>query len=199
MSSVAWLPLISRCLVAIGWAGFFVFFFMRATGRKDTSARETKRDRSSVLGIVIQMVAISLTWMLQRHLPTAGVPLSAGEITLDLLAPVLSLASAWIGLSAASTLGRQWSYAARLVEGHALVTEGPYRLVRHPIYTAMLGKLLAANFAFGHWLGLVIALPLFLVGTSIRVRSEERLLRSQFGTEYDDYAKRVPAFVPFVR
>ena len=85
---------------------------------------------------------------------------------------------------------------ARVIEGHELVTRGRYAWVRRPIYTAMLGKLLASNFAFGHWLGLVMAGTIFVAGTLIRIRSEEKLMRATFGEQYEAYAKRVPAFVP---
>jgi len=192
---VAPLALVSRILVAVGWAGFFIFFFSRA---KLAGQSETKRAPASVLGIALQMVGYALVWMLQRKPPAAGVPLSAAEIALDVMAPVLSIVSVWIGLAAVRTLGRQWSYTARLVENHKLVTEGPYNVVRHPIYTAMFGKLLATNFAFGHWIGLPVAGGIFVAGTLIRIRSEERLLREAFGTEYESYARRVPSFIPFV-
>jgi protein-S-isoprenylcysteine O-methyltransferase Ste14 len=192
---VAPLALVSRILVAVGWAGFFIFFFSR--GRL-AGQNETKRAPASVFGIALQMVGFAMVWMLQRKPPAAGVPLSAPEIALDVLAPVLSIVSAWIGLAAVRTLGRQWSYTARLVENHKLVTEGPYNAVRHPIYTAMFGKLLATNFAFGHWIGLPVAGGIFVAGTLIRIRSEERLLREAFGTEYESYARRVPSFIPFV-
>ena len=195
LDQVAPLALVSRTLVVIGWAGFFAFFFSKANPAR---GGVTKRAPASRFGILFQMLGYSLVWMLQRHPPAAGTPLSAAEITLDLLAPVFSIVSAWIGLSAVRTLGRQWSYTARLVEDHKLVTGGPYRLVRHPIYTAMFGKLLATNFAFGHWVGLPVAGGIFVIGTMIRIRSEERLLREAFGPEYEEYARRVPAFVPFV-
>jgi len=195
MDQIAPLALVSRALVAVGYVGFFLFFFRQA---KPARGGETKRAPASQIGIILQMVAYAAVWMLQRRPPPAGAPLSAAEIALDLLAPVLSAGSAWMGLSAVRTLGRQWSYTARLVQDHKLVTDGPYRLVRHPIYTAMFGKLLAANFAFGHWIGLPIGGGIFVIGTMIRIRSEERLLREAFGAEYEAYARRVPAFVPFL-
>lgn len=195
LDQVAPLALISRTLVALGWLGFFVFFFSRANPAR---GGVTKNAPASKFGIVLQMLGYSLVWMLQRHAPAAGAPLSAAEIALDVLAPVLSIVSAWIGLSAVRTLGRQWSYTARLVEDHKLVTEGPYSLVRHPIYTAMFGKLLATNFAFGHWIGLPVAGGIFVIGTMIRIRSEEKLLREAFGSEFEAYARRVPALIPFV-
>jgi len=192
--SVAVLPLVSRVLVAIGWVGFFLFFFTRK--KPQEPERVAKRDPASLLGIGLQGVGFGLVWMLQRPFPRAGAPLGAVEITLDLLAPCVSLASAWLGITAVRTLGRQWSYAARVIDQHRLVTEGPYRVVRHPIYAAMLGKLLATSFAFGHWLGLLLGGTAFLAGTWIRIRSEERLLREIFGEEFDLYAGRVPALVP---
>lgn len=193
--SYAPLALVSRVLVGIGWAWFFVFFVFRRRAKNET---ETRSEPASKAGIFLQMASFVALWMLQRPLPRAGVPLGVAETVLDILAPILSFVSAWIGLTAVRTLGKEWSYQARLVEGHRLVTEGPYAFVRHPIYTGMFGKLLAANFAFGHWLGLLIAMPLFLVGTWIRIRSEEKLLRDAFGSEYEAYARRVRGLVPFV-
>jgi protein-S-isoprenylcysteine O-methyltransferase Ste14 len=196
VSQLAVLPLASRALVALGWVGFFAFFFVKK--KPPGEERVEKRASASRLGIGLQMVAFALVWMIQRPCPRAGTPLGPIEITLDVLAPLISIASAWIGISAVRTLGRQWSYTAQLVEKHQLVTGGPYRWVRHPIYTAMFGKLIATNFAFGHWLGLLLAGSVFVLGTMIRIRSEERLLREAFGAEFDAYARRVPAFIPML-
>ncbi len=60
----------------------------------------------------------------------------------------------------------------------------------------MLGKLIATALVISHWIGLLAGLVIFCIGTAIRVRSEERLLRTQFGAAYDDYARRVPAIIP---
>jgi protein-S-isoprenylcysteine O-methyltransferase Ste14 len=102
----------------------------------------------------------------------------------------------WLIASAVSTLGKQWAFAARLVEGHKLITEGPYAFVRNPIYAGMLGMLVATGLAMEHWTALDVAVVLFAVGLVIRVRSEEKLLRAAFGKEFEDYAKRVPAVLP---
>ena len=94
------------------------------------------------------------------------------------------------------TLGKQWSLQARVLEHHELIRRGPYRIVRHPIYTGMFGMLVASSLAHGHRLGLVIASLVCYLGTVMRIRSEEKLLREQFGSEYEDYAHEVPAFIP---
>src|SRR5262249_40157002 len=117
----ALLPLVSRGLVILGWAWFYGFFLFR---RPSTGRGETRREPVSMLGLVLQGAGFGLAWLIQRPLPGAGTPLDALEIARDVLAPVLSLASAWIGVAAVHTLGRQWSLEARLIEGHQLVTQG---------------------------------------------------------------------------
>ena len=101
-------------------------------------------------------------------------------------------------MSAVRVLGKEWSVTARLVEGHKLATRGPYRFMRHPIYTGMLGMLLATGLAISNWFSLLAAIVIFLIGTIIRVRSEERLLREEFGSQFEDYARRVAALLPGV-
>jgi protein-S-isoprenylcysteine O-methyltransferase Ste14 len=106
------------------------------------------------------------------------------------------LGSIWITVAGLRVLSRQWGVAARLVEGHTLVTEGPYRAVRHPIYLGNLGILLATGLAFSRRQPLLIAILVFLIGTAIRIHAEERLLREAFGQEFESYARRVPALFP---
>jgi protein-S-isoprenylcysteine O-methyltransferase len=83
-----------------------------------------------------------------------------------------------------------------LKTGHELVTTGPYRLVRHPIYagilTAVLGSTLVAG---GFWLVLfLVAAPFFVYSA----KTEERLMMQQFPETYPDYKKRTYALIPFV-
>src|SRR3989442_8625244 len=108
------LPIVSRILVGLGWAGFFAFFFVKKQPSGPKQA-ETRREPASKFGIVLQMIAFAVVWMVQRRLSPAGSRLSSAEIALDLFAPVLSAVSAWLGISAVRTLGKQWSYAPRLV------------------------------------------------------------------------------------
>jgi protein-S-isoprenylcysteine O-methyltransferase Ste14 len=94
------------------------------------------------------------------------------------------------------TLGRQWAVQARLIEGHRLIVEGPYRWVRNPIYTGMFGMLIATGLAFAAWPMLLAGIVLYLVGFHIRVRAEEKLLAAEFGEEFQEYKRRVPALLP---
>ncbi len=168
------------------FAGIFVF------RKKPPQAPERKRDRAFLVGIVLQGAACATVWAFARpyFTPLFALPLPL-EIALAVVTLVVAVASAGV-----RTLGKQWSYAARLVEEHELVTEGPYRLVRNPIYTGMLGMLVVTGLAVTRWFALLVALVLFAIGTAIRVPSEEKLLRDAFGAAFEAYARRVPAVFP---
>src|SRR5713226_4233181 len=128
-------------LVYLSWAGFCLAFLLR---KRPPKAAVAKRDTASRLGIVLQTVAYGVVWSLQRNLWPQVLPLPRTvEEALAILAAPLAMASAWLTIAAVRTLGKQWSYEARLVEGHRLIVGGPYSHMRHPIYTAMLGLLVA--------------------------------------------------------
>jgi protein-S-isoprenylcysteine O-methyltransferase Ste14 len=180
------------------WFAFVVVFalFLR---EKAPSAPDNKRERTSIVGIALQGVGYAIVWILLR--PPFSPIISASkfvEIALAILTIAVAIGSVWFCSAAVRTLGKQWSITARLVEGHKLITSGPYNVVRNPIYTGMFGMLLATGLAISHWIGLLIAIILFAVGTAIRVRSEEKLLREAFGAEFEAYARKVPAVVPFL-
>jgi protein-S-isoprenylcysteine O-methyltransferase Ste14 len=184
-------------VVMVCWVAFGIGFGFR---KKPPASEERKREGKSVLGIVLQGVAYALVWAIQRRTFTPIAPLPpALDAALSIAAAALAVGSVWLSLAAVKTLGKQWSFAARLVEDHELITEGPYRLVRNPIYAGMLGKMVATGLVVSHWTALVVAVPIFLAGTMIRVRSEERLMRDAFGAKFDDYARRVPALIPLPR
>lgn len=196
-----WLPLSDYALhaaafavIMASWFAFALVFFLR---RQPPQATESTRDSRSKVGIALQGLSYAFVWALMRRQFTHIAPL--GRI-LDLLVAVLTIAlaigSVWFVTAAVRALGKQWSLTARVVEGHDLITTGPYTWVRHPIYTGMFGMLLATGLAASHWLGLLMGVIVFWAGTIIRVRSEERLLRATFGAQYDDYARRVAAVLP---
>ncbi|HEX4098679.1 MAG TPA: isoprenylcysteine carboxylmethyltransferase family protein [Caulobacteraceae bacterium] len=95
-------------------------------------------------------------------------------------------------------LGQLWSGNITLKADHRVVDTGPYRLVRHPIYTGMILAALGTALEKGTILGLVgVALVTF--GFWLKAGMEERFLRAELGAEaYDAYAKRTPMLVPFL-
>ncbi len=92
-------------------------------------------------------------------------------------------------------LGRFWSAMVTLKAEHALIRSGPYALSRHPIYTGLLLALMGTAVTRGS-LGDVAGLVLFVVGFTIKIRQEERLLLEHFGAAYRAYQTEVPMLVP---
>ena len=88
---------------------------------------------------------------------------------------------------------------AGLNADHELVRTGPYRIVRHPIYASMLAMFLATGLTIARWPLFAIGAVLMLAGTEIRVRVEDSLLASHFGSKFDDFRRTVPAYIPFIR
>jgi len=178
------------------WCIFLVSFALRA---RQPRTQETKRDRTAMAGFFLQAVGYFAVWLqpLRREQFSAIVPMPfAAEVVLAVVTVALAAASVWLVNAAARRLGKQWALAARLVEGHDLIRDGPYRLVRNPIYAGMFGLLLATGLAMSRWTTLLAACVLFVVGTVIRVRSEEKLLRQAFGAAFEEYARKVPALIP---
>jgi protein-S-isoprenylcysteine O-methyltransferase Ste14 len=182
--------------VIVCWWIFGLTFWLR---RNPPRAREAKRDRTSLLGLLLQAVAYGIVWFypLQRGRfspGTYGSPVIEWGLAVSTVA--IAVVSVWLVNSAARRLGKQWALAARLVEGHTLIQDGPYRFVRNPIYTGMFGMLLATGLAAGRWIPLLVAIVMFAAGTYIRIRSEELLLRQAFGRQFEEYARKVPALIP---
>jgi len=180
--------------VMLCWFAFAGIFLFR---KKPPSAPESKRESGSLFGVALQGLAYAIVWSVHRPLFTPPFRISRPfEIVIAVITIGLAIASIWLVMVAVRTLGKEWSLTARLVEGHRLVTAGPYQLVRNPIYTAMFGMLVVTGLAISHWAALILAVMVFAIGTRMRIRSEERLLRGAFGPEFESYTQRVPAVVP---
>ena len=141
--------------------------------------------------MLLQLVAFTLLW--QGHFWTRA--LTLWRIVLCVVLFALAALLSWTSSRALS--GHLRADAALGAE-HKLVRSGPYALVRNPIYTSMLLVICAVGIVITGWKLFLIALLAFIVGTEIRVRTEEQLLASRFGEEFAEYKKSVAAYVPFV-
>lgn len=180
-------------LVSLAWIVFALVFLLR---KKPTEVQEAKRAPVSSLGIFLQSISFALIWLLGRTQWWPFPPSFVGELVLAIVAVTLAFASSVFCLLAVRTLGKQWTYRARVIEGHELIATGPYAVVRNPIYLGMFGMILATGLVYSRWWNFLAAVVFFLIGNRIRIRAEEKLLRETFGSQFDEYARRVPAFLP---
>ena len=189
MVPIGWLQLWLFC----GLAALFFLSLIRALMRR-TPESGTRREGKSRIGIVLQSIAFFFAGFGGAHpsLVLLGPAALAGALAVLLLMG----GSLYLFAASSSALGKNWSFEARMRTDHQLIRHGPYARVRHPIYLGMLLFLLGLAVALGHWVQLVVALPLFLVGTSIRTKLEDRLLEDQFGKEFEVYARTTPALIP---
>lgn len=95
-------------------------------------------------------------------------------------------------------LGRYWSGIITLKEGHRLVRSGPYRLVRHPLYTGFLAAVLATAVAAAT-VDAFVGFAIILAAYVVKIRREEGVLTREFGQEYVRFKAEVPALVPGLR
>jgi len=143
-------------------------------------------------GMLLQGLAFAIAWFHPPSQPPASLIRVAISTALGVLAIVISI-------SATSALGKQWRFDAAIGPDHHLIQSGPYAVVRHPIYASMLLMIPATALAASNWMALCIALIVFFIGTEIRIRIEEKLLLSRFGSEFEDYRRRVSAYLPGLR
>jgi protein-S-isoprenylcysteine O-methyltransferase Ste14 len=180
--------------VILCWVVFFPFL---ATWKNGKTGGEKKRNNAGVGGYIGQQLGFAVITLLWRgkSLLVPGGGLAAATL-LSVLALILGVGSVLLQIAALKALGKQWAIAARVVEEHKLITTGPYGVVRNPIYTGMFARLLATGIAVSAWWALLAGMVIFWVGTVVRIRAEETVLRATFGEEFNEYARKVPSLFP---
>jgi protein-S-isoprenylcysteine O-methyltransferase Ste14 len=182
------MPVYCFVILLAGWVAWMTPFII---SKRNKTAPQTV-DRRARVGIVLVAIGYAILWMgpYWRHRPEYW------RVSLSVLCYVFASLLSWGGRKA---LGRQWRVEAGLNADHELVTSGPYRFVRHPIYASMLGTFLATGFMITPLWRMAVAAVFFIVGTEIRVRVEDHLLTSHFGDSFRTYQRNVPAYIPFLR
>jgi protein-S-isoprenylcysteine O-methyltransferase Ste14 len=147
-------------------------------------------------------------WFLQYYPPLVWIPFVAAyffPLPVDLPLGVrvtglaIAIGSAIFAAWGMWSLGKSYGIRMDLFEGHRLVTKGPYRLTRHPMYLGIVSFHVGATLAIESLALLVITLAYVIPFTAARIRAEEDVLAAAFGDEFRAFAGRVPALVPFTR
>jgi protein-S-isoprenylcysteine O-methyltransferase Ste14 len=148
-------------------------------------------DRRARWGMLLELVAYSLLWQGSFWTRSPQMWRVATSVLFLGLANLLS----WSG---AKALGRESRLDAAVDKDHELIRSGPYRVVRHPIYTSMLCLIVGTGILTAPLAMLLVSVLLFVIGTEIRVRVEDGLLGSRFGGEFKDYQRTTSRYIPFL-
>lgn len=175
------------------WLAWIAYWLASARGVKPARRRESLASRAAhALPLVAAALLLAWPgwphWMTRRWLPGSAALQGYAGAVLTALGLALTV---W----ARRTLGANWSGIVTVKENHELVLAGPYRRVRHPIYSGLLLAFAGSALARADLRGL-LALLLAWLSLWRKWRLEERFMRETFGSSYADYAARTPAVIP---
>ena len=176
------------------WLLWLIYWIASARGTKADEQRESEMSRRLRYGLILAGAAVMtfpnvLPSAFSRRLVTEH------EFVYWISAALVALGLGFACLARAS-LGANWSAAVTLKHDHELIQRGPYRYVRHPIYTGLLLALFGTALETGAWRG-IIGFVLITAAVIYKYKTEERFLARKFGDDYVRYKAETPALVPF--
>jgi protein-S-isoprenylcysteine O-methyltransferase Ste14 len=184
---IHWTSLLWLALGAV-WLGSLPF--VKKTLHKQSLSSGLQQTCLFVTGFYLIFGTPSNPEWFNQPLLTVTVPVALAGLGIALCGVALSI---WARL----TLGDNWSSSPSIKQGHALILHGPYRIVRHPIYTGMLLALFGSALQYG-LVRSFVAVVICGVGFCMKVTAEEQFMVHRFGDQYLRYRRDVSALVPFV-
>jgi protein-S-isoprenylcysteine O-methyltransferase Ste14 len=176
------------------WIAFIVYWIVSAARAKPIA------ERQSVASALAHRIPVALGWWMLAF-PDWGAPMNWPVVPRLALTGLLGSVICGYGLFftiwARRTLAGNWSSDVTFKKDHELIKTGPYRIVRHPIYTGLLLMSLGTAIANGQ-LHCWVSIPITAIGFWIKLSQEEKLMLRHFPNEYPAYQKQVKALVPFV-
>jgi protein-S-isoprenylcysteine O-methyltransferase Ste14 len=183
----------SRQWIEALWLLFGAYWLVSALKRKKTKQRESVLQR---IGYTLPLAAGFYLLYQQQPLygwfPTRFLP--AGSFG-EWLGVLLTAAGIAVAFWARWHLGTNWSGVVTLKEGHELIRTGPYRTIRHPIYTGILLALLGTAFNFGQVRAL-LAVAIVWLSFYVKARREESFLSQEFGPGFAEHKQHTGMFLP---
>lgn len=174
----------------VPWILFSLYWEIQAKNSAPAVSSESKASRGVhvvLTNLALLLIIVPINGLKQRFLPDA--------LIVKLIGLALECAGLSLAIWARRVLGRNWSGEITIKQDHELIRTGPYRTVRHPIYSALLAMYAGTAVVSGQ----VHALIGFLIGIIAylrKTRMEETNLKKAFGPRYDEYRDETSAIVP---
>jgi protein-S-isoprenylcysteine O-methyltransferase Ste14 len=182
-------------LLAAIWIAWESYWIISARATKRAASKEPWVSRGPVVAGILLSVALLFIPELFGSLPARSFT-GQGDATY-FSGLLLTLCGVSFAFWARFTLGRNWSGRVTIKEDHELVTRGPYRLVRHPIYTGALLTFGGTALAFGR-VGGLLAVAIMTTVFLRKIWLEEKVLDQHFGPRYADYRKTAKTLIPLL-
>src|SRR6516162_5480548 len=178
------------------WGGWLALWIAMSRGVKEAAQSETAASRLSHVGpllvaayLLAAPAPLPLSLLTERFVPLAIWPAALGA--------ALTFAGFAFSIWARFVIAANWSSDVQLKRDHELIVAGPYRWVRHPIYTGVLLMFAGTALAVGEWRA-ILAVVMAAAAYWRKLRLEEEVMRREFGAAYAQYAAHVPALIPFM-
>lgn len=179
-------------LILACWVSLGVYWNISARGIKSAAEEQSFAAKLARMPVWLGFVLFLAAWVY----PVGPVAIRRTVFS-DSTGVAICAVGLFVAIWSRKVLGAEWSQDVELKKGHQLVEHGPYRYMRHPIYTGHLLMGLGTAIASGLLVAFV-GLVSFLVGFWIKLNQEERLLLRGFPDEYPAYKARVKALIPYV-
>jgi protein-S-isoprenylcysteine O-methyltransferase Ste14 len=168
-------------------------------GRRSRSVK-VARSRKTPLETRLLVLAwigffVPLIWIVSPAFSFAEYPLRSGPLVAGVTCLAIGL---WLFYRSHADLGTNWSITLELRQEHRLVTQGVYRAIRHPMYSALMLYSAGQALVIPNWAaGFANAIALAIL-VALRLKAEEKMMAEQFGAEYAAYSARTKRFIPGV-
>jgi protein-S-isoprenylcysteine O-methyltransferase Ste14 len=180
------LVLFSWCLLAAYWliAGFRV----KRTAKHEPSGERMVHILFMVVGALL-LYEPNLPWafLYRRFLPD--------DVRLGWFGAIVAFLGALFAVWARWTIGKDWSAEVQIKQGHELIRTGPYRMIRHPIYTGLLVAVVGTSIVTAQVRSL-LGLLIILFGFIRKAKKEESFLSAEFGPAFAEHRRRTGFFLP---
>jgi protein-S-isoprenylcysteine O-methyltransferase Ste14 len=177
------------------WMVLCLYWILSALRTKAVKSRESIGQRLSY--VLPLALGLTLLFNSRSHYSWLGTRFAPDTTALAVTGVALTAAGVALAMWARLVLGENWSAAITIRKDHELIRMGPYRTMRHPIYTGILLGLLGTAFVVGEVRGL-LALVIVWLGFYHKARKEEAFLSREFGVGFEAHAQHTGMFLPRV-
>jgi protein-S-isoprenylcysteine O-methyltransferase Ste14 len=184
---------IISAIVNGAWIAFLLYWIFAARRKSKTRKKEPTLER--LIHVLWLACAYFLLWRDDLPIGPLNRQFLPHRFWIASLGAVLVVAGITFAIWARRHLGKNWSAEVTIREEHKLIRTGPYRYIRHPIYTGLLTAVVGTVVVVSEYRALV-ALAIFLIGWTLKAKKEESFLAQEFGPAFEEHKRLTGFYLP---